>query len=320
MIYRKFIYDNCMQAIESNNDKINNNKEYLYQIDNLFKKSLLKKNQNQSISSLRIKNNKKKELLKSQSFTQKSIEECLKESKERIKAINQKKNMIKLKSIKKELEKKETKEINLKAFFKGKQRRYTVLKHINEYFESNDVTLNEVIENNPFQDKPYNIPGSYDFIHAVKFGNYKYVIDALNKETIHLFSIDYYGQTGYHWAAKLGNINMLDILISFGRHQNQKDFKGRTPLFLAALNNKKDVCSFLLANGGNPFLSDKIGRTPAEVAGSPELREYLRNSMALPFSNPVYKAKMKRILQNRARHLFKEEIKEEDKQSKLNNI
>ena len=41
--------------------------------------------------------------------------------------------------------------------------------------------------------------------------------------------------------------------------------------------------------------------------------------MAQPFSNPVYKARMKRILHDRANHFFKEE-KKDDKNGKKPNI
>ena len=106
---------------------------------------------------------------------------------------------------------------------------------------------------------------------------------------------------------------MLELLMNFGRHHNQKDFKGRTPLYLAAVNNKSEVCKYLLSNGANPFLSDKLGKTPADVAGSLKLREFLKDNMAQPFSNPVYKAKMQRILQDRALHFYKDKKVEIDK-------
>jgi hypothetical protein len=214
-----------------------------------------------------------------------------------IEKTNESSNIEKVKIEDKSKDKVKVKERNLNKFFKGKQKRYSVLKHINEYLESNDVTINELIENNPFQDKPYNKSGSYEFIEAVKFGNYDYVNEALIKHNHFLFVIDYFGQTGYHWAAKLGNIKMLNILINFGRHHNQKDFKGRTPLYLAAVNNNKEICKFLLDNGANPFLGDKKGKTPADAAENRELSEFLKESMAQPFSNPVYKAKMQKILQ-----------------------
>ena len=38
---------------------------------------------------------------------------------------------------------------------------------------------------------------------------------------------------------------MKQILLSFGMHHNQKDFKGRTPIYLTAANNKEDMFKFL---------------------------------------------------------------------------
>ena len=300
-------YDVCIQAIELNNDLIINKEECIRKINKLKNKSQNKKQQ--SNPKVVKKMNKKPQIMKS--ITQKCIDELLEESNNKVKKeekkdqINYENNDIEKQS--NNILKNNSKEKNkLNVFFKGKHRRYTVFKHINEYLESNDVTMNELIDNNPFQDKPYEISGSYEFIEAVKFGNYNYVNDALTKDNIFLFCIDYYGQTGYHWAAKLGNIKMLDLLIQFGRHHNQKDFKGRTPLYLAAFNNKIEVCKYLLANGANPFLRDKMGKTSADVAATRQLSEFLKDSMAQPFSNPVYKAKMKKILQDRANHLFKE--------------
>ena len=331
-----FFVDICIQAIESNEDEILNKEDCIQKINKLKFNSINQKcvtNRPIKKKSEKIKNSKN-------SFTQKCLDEILEESKKQLEKVN-------LNKIKEEKNNKNKQNINnpnnntnenntnnddinnnplanyrkdkkLKQFFRGKQRRYTILKHINEYLESNDVTMNELIDSNPFQDKPYNISGSYEFIEAVKFGNFDYVNDALINDGIFLFVIDYYGQTGYHWAAKLGNIKMLDLLIKFGRHHNQKDFKGRTPLYLAAVNNNMEVCKYLLSNGANPFLSDKLGKTPADVAGSKKLSEFLRENMAQPFSNPVYKAKMQKILHDRANHLFKEEQKiERSKVSKL---
>ena len=303
-------FDVCIQAIESNNDKMINKEECMRQINKLKKRAKIQSQDK------KVKPNKK--ILKTldvqtrviKEITQKCIDELLQEPNKKVKNrsvekiiknnnLDNKNNNILNKNPK------EKKQLN--KYFKGKQRRYTVFKHINEYLESNDVTMNELIDNNPFQNKPYAISGSYEFIEAVKFGNFDYVNEALMKDMVFLFSIDYYGQTGYHWAAKLGNIKMLELLIKGGKHHNQKDFKGRTPLYLAAVNNNKEVCEFLLANGANPFLCDKSGKTPADVAGSSELRIYLEGSMAQPFSNPVYKAKMQRILKDRSKNIFKEE-------------
>ena len=332
-------YDVCIEAIKLNKDNIINKEESIERINQLKAQSLNIKNgviNNSSNISIKKKINKdspSKKLLKlitidkileeveNKNLIHKlNLESKSNSSSENI--INEVNNSNNIEKDKKEDKREDKskdkvkvkgKERNLNKFFRGKQKRYSVLKHINEYLESNDVTINELIENNPFQDKPYNKSGSYEFIEAVKFGNYDYVNEALIKDNNFLFVIDYFGQTGYHWAAKLGNIKMLNILINFGRHHNQKDFKGRTPLYLAAVNNNKEICKFLLDNGANPFLGDKKGKTPADAAENRELSEFLKESMAQPFSNPVYKAKMQKILQERSNHLFKDN--NEDKNS-----
>ena len=332
-------YDVCIEAIKLNKDNIINKEESIERINQLKAQSLNIKNgviNNSSNISIKKKINKdspSKKLLKlitidkileeveNKNLIHKlNLESKSNSSSENI--INEVNNSNNIEKDKKEDKREDKskdkvkvkgKERNLNKFFRGKQKRYSVLKHISEYLESNDVTINELIENNPFQDKPYNKSGSYEFIEAVKFGNYDYVNEALIKDNNFLFVIDYFGQTGYHWAAKLGNIKMLNILINFGRHHNQKDFKGRTPLYLAAVNNNKEICKFLLDNGANPFLGDKKGKTPADAAENRELSEFLKESMAQPFSNPVYKAKMQKILQERSNHLFKDN--NEDKNS-----
>ena len=193
-------------------------------------------------------------------------------------------------------------------------KRYTLFKTILNYLESNNITLYELLNNNPFQSKPYELINSYDFLVAVKFKNYTYVNEALSKTKRYLFSFDYFGQTAYHWAAKLDDIQMLELLMDYGLYHNQKDFKGRTPLYLAAVNNHKDVCNFLLNNNGNIFLKDKKGLSPADVAGSKELKYYLYDYMAQPFSNPLYKARIKNFLKDRDERIKKkkEKAKEEN--------
>lgn len=189
-------------------------------------------------------------------------------------------------------------------------KRYTLFKTILNYLESNNITLYELLRNNPFQSKPYELSDSYDFLLAVKFKNYNYVREALQYSKNYLFSFDYYGQTAYHWAAKLNDLKMLKLLIDYGLHHNQKDFKGRTPLYLAALFNQKEICNYLLINNGNIFLKDKNGLSPADVAGSQDLKYYLYNYMAQPFSNPIYKARIQSFLKDREERIKKKKEKQ----------
>ena len=210
--------------------------------------------------------------------------------------------------------------LNKDARFVLKRRigkRYTLFKTILNYLESNNITLDELLHNNPFQIKPYELEKSYDFLLAIKFQNYQYVLEALQFTNRYLFSFDYYGQTAYHWAAKLADLKMLKILLSYGMYHNQKDFKGRTPLYIAALNNHKDVCVFLLNNNGNIFLKDKKGLCPADVAGSLELKAYLFDFMTLPFSNPIYKARIQSLIKEREERIKKKRKDSEKSEKKI---
>ena len=97
----------------------------------------------------------------------------------------------------------------------------------------------------------------------------------------------------------------MEILISFGKHHNIKDFKGRTPIYLAAVNNNKEMCKYLLDNYANPYIKDKENNSPADVAGSFELKYFLKQHMSLPFNNPVYKLKLKNLLEEREGNIIK---------------
>ena len=298
---QSLLYDICINIIHKNNNNILNKDEYIKQIKTLRTIDLNKSKKKIKLKEKRNPYKKSKTLLPNS----KSIDELLKESKL---TLRMKKENSKLDEKLPKIEQKKIKEEgrpNISKFFNGKQRRYTVYKHINEYLESNNVTISELIKNNPFQSRPFFITGSHEFLEAVKFNNYECVQNMLEKNIKLLFSIDYFGQTAYHWAAKFSDIKMMKILISFGKHHNQKDFKGRTPLYLAAFNNNKDMCKFLLENNANLFLKDKENKSPADVASNEELKHFLNEHMSHPFDNPVYKLKIKKILEEREINLIK---------------
>ena len=92
---------------------------------------------------------------------------------------------------------------------------------------------------------------------------------------------------------------MLQILIDHGKHHNQKDYEGRTPLYLAAVNNDRVICDFLVKNKANVHLRDNKGNSPADVAGSRELKYFLGDLLTLPYSNPVSKQRVASYLRER---------------------
>lgn len=72
---------------------------------------------------------------------------------------------------------------------------------------------------------------------------------------------------------------MLELLISRGNHSNQYDNQRRTPLFLAALNNHYDACAVLIAYDANPFLENKEGKKPSDVATEDNVRFLIQQHM-----------------------------------------
>ena len=194
--------------------------------------------------------------------------------------------------------------------------RFLKLKKISEYLESNGMTIFEIIEHNPFQRRPYQISKGDKFLKAVMFQQYDNVREALQTSHDYLFVFDYYGQTCYHWAAKLGNIKMLNILLDYGKFLNQKDFKGRTPLYLAAVNNNKEVCEYLLRHGANIHLKDNNGNGAPDVAGSKELKYFLQDYMTQPFSNPNVKKRIQDFYEKRDEKIMK---KNEEKNDNIDN-
>ena len=113
----------------------------------------------------------------------------------------------------------------------------------------------------------------------MKFNKIGVVEDILKLSKDYLFDFDYFEQTGYHWAAKRGFKDLLELLIRKGVHVNLFDYNKRTPLFLAALNNHRDTCLILINYGANPFLEDKEGKKPVDVTNDPGVKLLLLRTM-----------------------------------------
>ena len=113
---------------------------------------------------------------------------------------------------------------------------------------------------------------------------------------------------------------MLKILIDYGLYLNQKDYKGLIPLYIAAINKQKKICAYLLSKGGNIYLKYKEGFSPLDAAGSPEMKSYLSEFISQPFSNPLYKEKIKKFLLDREEKIKKKNEEKEKKKMKKNKI
>jgi glutaminase len=68
------------------------------------------------------------------------------------------------------------------------------------------------------------------------------------------------------WAASVGDLDQIRILVEAGADPNLGDYDGRTPLHLAAAEGYPDIVAYLLAQGVDPEPVDRWGTTPLEDA------------------------------------------------------
>ena len=141
-------------------------------------------------------------------------------------------------------------------------------------YMSSKYKNNEFMKKSPLQTRPYQLPYSLDFINAVKFDKYDKLEELLDFPEL-LYSYDYYWQTGFHWAAKLGKIKALLMLLKCGNCINQTDINGFTPLALAAKYNNWDICQILCDSGANPLIPNNDGLLPKDLAKDIRISSYL---------------------------------------------
>ena len=80
-------------------------------------------------------------------------------------------------------------------------------------------------------------------------------------------------------AAKTGNIEVVELLISKGADVNAKGDGGLTPLSRAAKNGEKETAELLIAKGADVNAKTKRGDTPLDVAillNQPEIADIIR--------------------------------------------
>ena len=196
--------------------------------------------------------------------------------------INLKKETKDTKSHSKEKNQKKPKQDPKKA-----RRKLILMDHI-KYLSSNGITVRDYLNQNPFPTRPFELKGSEEFLDYVKFNNYDMVSQALDKSIKYLYQYDYFKQTAFHWAAKLGYERMLEMFLTFSRRCNVYDKNMRTPLYLAAMNNQKKCVELLLNRGGNPFLCDKDRKKPEDVTTNTDIKILLQTTTERPF-NEIYK-------------------------------
>ena len=87
------------------------------------------------------------------------------------------------------------------------------------------------------------------------------------------------GDTPLNYAAFLGHVEIVEVLVENGADVNAKGLADWTPLHLAAHNNNEQIVQLLIAKGAemNPYTSPGFGGTPLDVADG-ETADLLRKN------------------------------------------
>jgi len=84
------------------------------------------------------------------------------------------------------------------------------------------------------------------------------------------------GATPLIWAASVGDLQTIYLLLKKGANVNVRDKSGWTPLHHAAYNNHRKTCEKLLQKGADPYIKDKTKKRPYKVAKNKQLASYLK--------------------------------------------
>ncbi|HWE74918.1 MAG TPA: ankyrin repeat domain-containing protein [Stellaceae bacterium] len=90
---------------------------------------------------------------------------------------------------------------------------------------------------------------------------------------------DQFGNTPLHWAAQRGNVTVMQMLIDAKAAIDPQNRQGITPLMMAAQGGQAQAVRLLLKDGADPRRADFTGRDVASWAqGKPAIVQMLRSA------------------------------------------
>jgi ankyrin repeat protein len=109
-----------------------------------------------------------------------------------------------------------------------------------------------------------------DLLNAAYFGNDRDVRKYIAMGGDINFMEDRDGWMGIHYAARWGNIPMLNAYLKAGSDVDSKTKNKETSLHKCARWNTKDCAILLLKNGANPTIKNSDGNIPSDMTNEPE--------------------------------------------------
>lgn len=259
----KPLINSFINSLQKNQKEIPNFKECINKIQKEFNFSDSLNNKNNSLLK------KKNLIINNENFIQ-MAEEKIKDLKEKYKFSKEmektKKNVdkISMNSIQTKKKKIELFQTFNQFEFKKFNKRFKILQLNILLAKYNDVSIDDFLNNNPFNSKPFQLPKSIEFLDAVKYNKIKIVESFLNNKN-YLFVYDFYKQTAFHWCVKRNYSEMIELLLSVKKACNQLDINNCTPLAIAAKNNNFNMIQILMNNNANPLIPDDQGKLPCDL-------------------------------------------------------
>lgn len=107
----------------------------------------------------------------------------------------------------------------------------------------------------------------YSVLHCATGNGYHNIVSLmLPYSNLKIDPVNSTGRTPLHFAARIGNIKCIQLLIQYGANINQQDFDGQTCLHLCARLNHVPAVKYLLSMGINNLILDKNNKMAIDLA------------------------------------------------------
>jgi len=114
-----------------------------------------------------------------------------------------------------------------------------------------------------------------------------------------------------HWAVKNNFYEFIPKLLDYGSLINFLNFSGDTPLHIAVKKNYYDSACILLYYLASPFIKDRDGKKPIEVANDFEMKSLLDRIMKIYYASFFQRtANQQKFIQNKFWIFINEEFRD----------
>ena len=154
-----------------------------------------------------------------------------------------------------------------------------------------------------------------DLINAIKNKNLNLCYKIVKSKKYILLDFDFFYLTPLHWAVKKNFYQILPLLINNGSILDIGSISGETPLHIAVKNNYYDCACILLYYLASPFVKDKRGRKPIDLAKDIGMKNLFEKVAKLYYTSYFQKSfKQSGYIQSGLWTFIKEELKDKLKE------